>query len=111
MTWLTVTEYLLFKLSFHKQWSTKHHTENQALKTGVKLGAPERLAAPAPLVLGIQLVLFVVVEVYSCILEVVQILHQMKLGRRVLESFTKKSVIYNIHSLRYISRRKAIPVK
>ena len=36
--------------------------------------------------LGIQLVVLLVVEVYNCILEVVQIRHQMRLGRFVLES-------------------------
>ena len=40
--------------------------------------------------LGIQLVLFVVVEVYNCILEVVQILHQMKLGSLLLVSRTMR---------------------
>jgi hypothetical protein len=45
----------MFKFYFHKQWSTKHHTENQALKTGVKIGAPKRLAAPAPLVTPVVL--------------------------------------------------------
>jgi hypothetical protein len=38
--------------------------------------------------LGIQLVVLLVVEVHNCILEVVQILHQMRLGRFVLESCT-----------------------
>jgi hypothetical protein len=47
----------MFKFYFHKQWSTKHHTENQALQTGVKLGAPEMLAAPAPLVTSVVLFL------------------------------------------------------
>jgi hypothetical protein len=47
----------MFKFYFHKQWSTKHHTENQALKTGVKIGAPKRLAAPAPLVTPVVLFL------------------------------------------------------
>ena len=41
---------------------------------------------------GIQLVLLVVVEVYTCIQEVVQILHQMKLGRLVLESRTMRTI-------------------
>jgi hypothetical protein len=38
--------------------------------------------------LGIQLVVLLVVEVYNCIQEVVQIRHQMWLGRFVLESRT-----------------------
>jgi len=38
----------------------------------------------------IQRVLLAVVEVYNCILEVVQIHHQMKLGRLVLESRTMR---------------------
>jgi len=40
--------------------------------------------------LGIQLVLIVVVEVYNCIQEAVQILHQVKLGRLVLASRTMR---------------------
>ena len=40
--------------------------------------------------LGIQLVVLVVVEVHNCIQEVVQILHQMILGRLVLESRTMR---------------------
>jgi len=40
--------------------------------------------------LGIQLVLLVVVKVYNCIQEAVQILHQMKLGRLVLASRTMR---------------------
>ena len=36
----------------------------------------------------IQLVVLLVVEVFKCILEVVQIRHQMRLGRFVLESHT-----------------------
>jgi len=39
---------------------------------------------------GIQLVVLLVVEVYNCILEVVQIRHQMKLGRLVLENLTMR---------------------
>jgi len=42
--------------------------------------------------LGIQLVLLVVVEVYNCIQEAVQILHQMKLGRLVLEGRTMRKL-------------------
>jgi len=38
--------------------------------------------------LGIQLVVLLVVEVHNCILEIVQIHHQMRLGRFVLESRT-----------------------
>ena len=38
----------------------------------------------------IQLVVLLVVEVYNCILEVVQIRHQMRLGRFVLESRTMR---------------------
>jgi formylmethanofuran dehydrogenase subunit E len=50
--------------------------------------------------LGIQLALLIVVEVYNCILEAVQILHQMKLGRRVLESLTmRKCAIQTIVSV------------
>ena len=41
--------------------------------------------------LGIQLVVLLVVEVYNCILEVVQIRHQMRLGRFVLESGTMRT--------------------
>jgi hypothetical protein len=41
--------------------------------------------------LGIQLVVLLVVEVYNCILEVVQIRHQMRLGRFVLESRTMRT--------------------
>ena len=40
--------------------------------------------------LGIQLVVLLVVEVHNCILEVVQIRHQMRLGRFVLESRTMR---------------------
>ena len=40
--------------------------------------------------LHIQLVVSLVVEVHNCILEVVQIHHQMKLGRLVLESRTMR---------------------
>jgi hypothetical protein len=48
---------------------------------------------------GIQLVVLLVVEVYNCIQEVVHIPHQMKLGRRVLESLTMrkcamKTIVY-----------------
>jgi hypothetical protein len=39
----------------------------------------------------IQLVVLLVVEVYNCILEVVQIRHQMRLGRFVLESRTMRT--------------------
>ena len=39
---------------------------------------------------GTQVVVLLVVKVYNCILEVVQIRHQMKLGRPVLESRTIK---------------------
>jgi len=42
---------------------------------------------------GIQLVVLPVVEVYNCILEVVQIRHQMKLGRLVLESLTMRKCV------------------
>jgi len=49
---------------------------------------------------GIQLVVLLVVEVYNCILEVVQIRHQLKLGRFVLESLTmRKSVMKTIVSV------------
>jgi len=40
--------------------------------------------------IGIQLALLFVVEEYNCILEVVQIHHQMKLGCLVLESLTMR---------------------
>ena len=40
--------------------------------------------------LGIQLVVLLVVEVHNCILEGVQIRHQMRLGRFVLESRTMR---------------------
>ena len=41
--------------------------------------------------LGIQLVVLLVVEVYNCILEVVHIRHQMRLGSFVLESRTMRT--------------------
>jgi len=40
--------------------------------------------------LGIQLVVLLVVEVYNCIQEAVQIRHQMRLGGHVLESRTMR---------------------
>ena len=39
----------------------------------------------------IQLVVLLVVEIYNCIREVVQIRHQMRLGRFVLESRTMRT--------------------
>ena len=44
---------------------------------------------------GIQLVVLLVVEVYNSILEVVQIRHQMKLERPVLESRTMRKCAMN----------------
>jgi len=49
--------------------------------------------------LGIQLVVLLVVEVYNCIQETVQIRHQMRLGRPVLESrtmrkFARKTIVF-----------------
>jgi formylmethanofuran dehydrogenase subunit E len=57
--------------------------------------------------LGIQLVVLLVVEVHNCILEVVQILHQMRLGRFVLET---RTMWQHAFIAIYISRRKGIPV-